>query len=81
VNLELANLINTIDKLAGISSEAITKKIIDRMKVFLGIKTMTFDNDQAFIEHEKIAKISTLKHILRDHIPQKIKEQLNIEMV
>ena len=56
VTVDRATLITTIDKLAGKSSEAVTQKIIERMKVFSGIKTMTFDNDQAFSQHEKIAK-------------------------
>ena len=61
ITVDRATLITTIDKLAGKSSEAVTQKIIERMKVFSGIKTMTFDNDQAFSQHEKIAKDLNIK--------------------
>ncbi len=45
----------------GKNSDVITQKIIDRLKIFPTIKTMTFDNDQAFSQHEKIAKALKIK--------------------
>jgi IS30 family transposase len=53
--------LTTINKLNGENSDVITQKIIDRMKIFPTFKTMTFDNDQAFSQHEKIAKALKIK--------------------
>ncbi len=61
ITVDRATLITTIDKLTGKNSEIITKKIILRMKRFPNTKTMTFDNDQAFSQHEKIAKALKIK--------------------
>jgi IS30 family transposase len=61
VTVDRATLITTIDKLTGKNSDTITKKIISRMKSFPRTKTMTFDNDQAFSQHEKIAKALEIK--------------------
>ncbi len=51
----------TIDKMEGKNATAITATIIKRMKKFPPLKTMTFDNDQAFTQHEKIAKELNVK--------------------
>jgi IS30 family transposase len=56
VTIDRSTLLTTIDKLKGKNSTVITKKIIQRMKRYERIKTITFDNDQAFSQHEKIAK-------------------------
>jgi IS30 family transposase len=61
VTVDRATLMTTIDKLTGKNSDIITKKIIHRMKRFPKTKTMTFDNDQAFSQHEKIAKALKIK--------------------
>lgn len=61
VTVDRATLITTIDKLSGKNSDTITKKIICRMKSFPRTKTMTFDNDLAFSQHEKIAKALKIK--------------------
>ena len=55
VIVDRASLITTIDKLKGKNSDIITRKIIKRMKKLPPLKTMTFDNDLAFYQHEKIA--------------------------
>ena len=54
-------MLTTIDKLNGKNSDVITQKIIDRLKKNPTIKPMTFDNDQAFSQHEKIAKELKIK--------------------
>jgi len=61
VTVDRATLITTIDKLSGKNSDSITQKIICRMKSFPRTKTMTFDNDLAFSQHEKIAKALKIK--------------------
>ena len=61
VCFDRATLKTTINKLKGKESGPITKKIIQRMKKFPQLKTMTFDNDQAFCQHEKIASALKLK--------------------
>jgi len=61
VTVDRATLMTTIDKLSSKNSETITKKIIQRMKRFPNTKTMTFDNDQAFSQHEKIAEALNIK--------------------
>jgi IS30 family transposase len=61
VTVDRATLITTIDKLNNKNSEIITNKIISRMQEFPPIKTMTFDNDKAFCQHEKIAQELELK--------------------
>lgn len=62
VTVDRATLITTIDKLESKNASIISDKIIERMKEKPLQRTMTFDNDQAFSQHEKIAtalKIST----------------------
>lgn len=61
VTIDRATLLTTINKLNGKNSDVITQIIIDRLKIFPTIKTMTFDNDQAFSQHEKIAKALKIK--------------------
>ena len=61
VTVDRATLMTTIDKLTGKNSDIITKKIIHRMRRFPKTRTMTFDNDQAFSQHEKIAKALKIK--------------------
>jgi IS30 family transposase len=61
VTVERSTLHTTIDKLEGKNATVITNKIITRMKKLPPIKTMTFDNDQAFTYHEKIAKELSIK--------------------
>ncbi len=56
VIIDRSTLLTTLDKLEGKDSKAITKKIIKRMKQYEQVKTITFDNDQAFSQHEKIAQ-------------------------
>lgn len=56
VTLDRSTLITTIDKLAGKDSTVITRKIIQRMCKYPTVKTITFDNDLAFSQHEKIAE-------------------------
>jgi transposase, IS30 family len=56
VTVERSTLHTTIDKLKGKNADVITNKIIKRMRQLPNIKTMTFDNDQAFTHHQKIAK-------------------------
>jgi transposase, IS30 family len=56
VTVERSTLHTTIDKLKGKNADVITHKIIKRMRQLPKIKTMTFDNDQAFTHHQKIAK-------------------------
>lgn len=45
-----------IQKLKTKNANDITSKIIKRMSRYKGLKTMTFDNDKAFTNHEEIAK-------------------------
>jgi transposase, IS30 family len=54
VMVDRATLLTTIDKLESKNSDIITEKIIERMQKISPLKTMTFDNDQAFCQHEKI---------------------------
>ncbi|SEA07769.1 Transposase and inactivated derivatives, IS30 family [Arachidicoccus rhizosphaerae] len=61
VTVDRATLKTTIDKLTGKDANKITKKLIKRMKRYPPIKTMTFDNDLAFSQHEEIAKALNVK--------------------
>ena len=61
VTVDRATLMSTIDKLADKNATQITKVLIKRMKKFPQLKTITFDNDQAFSQHEKIAKALNIK--------------------
>ena len=61
VTVDRSTLLTTINKLEGKSATPITRKLIARMKKLPKLKTMTFDNDQAFAQHQKIAKALSLK--------------------
>ena len=56
VTTDRATLKTTIDKLTGKDPHTVSKKLIKRLKQMPLIKTITFDNDQAFSHHEKIAE-------------------------
>lgn len=56
VTLDRASLKITIDKIETKNSGKIKALIVKRMKNNKDIKTMTFDNDQAFCQHEQIAE-------------------------
>lgn len=56
VTLDRASLLTTIDKIESKDSKQIKRLIIKRMHKNNNIKTMTFDNDQAFCLHEEIAQ-------------------------
>lgn len=61
VTTDRATLKSTIDYLDGKDPKIITKKIIRRGKKMPGLKTITFDNDQAFSMHQIIAKKLNVK--------------------
>lgn len=56
VTVDRATLKLTMDKLTTKNATEIRKQIIKRMKKLSPLKTMTFDNDMAFSQHELIAK-------------------------
>jgi IS30 family transposase len=56
VTLDRASLKTTINKIESKDSKKISALILKRMKDASYLKTMTFDNDQAFCMHEEIAK-------------------------
>ncbi len=55
VMLDRATLLTTINKIDSKKPEHIKKLILKRMKNNKHLKTMTFDNDQAFSLHQEIA--------------------------
>jgi IS30 family transposase len=61
VTTDRATIKTTIDKLKGKNAKEVKRKIINRMKKMAPIKTMTFDNDQAFSLHEEIANELNIK--------------------
>ncbi|MEO9003657.1 MAG: IS30 family transposase, partial [Ginsengibacter sp.] len=61
VTLDRATLVTTIDKIKSKDSKQIKKILIKRFKNKTHIKTMTFDNDQAFSLHEQLAKEMSVK--------------------
>jgi IS30 family transposase len=61
ITVDRATLTLTMDKLAGKNASEITKILLRRMKKLPQLKTMTFDNDQAFSQHERIAKALNIK--------------------
>ncbi len=61
VTIDRATLLTTIDKLEGKDSTVITNQIISRLNKYPEVKTITFDNDQAFSQHEKIAEVLNAK--------------------
>lgn len=60
VTVDRATLLTTIDKIESREAGAVADIIIERMKQYPPLKTMTFDNDMAFAQHEKIARALTL---------------------
>ena len=61
VMLDRATLITTIDKINSKKPKHIKKLILKRMKNNPYLKTMTFDNDQAFGLHQEIANELNIK--------------------
>lgn len=62
VTVDRATLFTTITKMKGKNANDITKTLIKRLKKFKSkIHTLTFDNDQAFSQHESIAKALNAK--------------------
>ena len=61
VTVDRSTLTITMNKLSGKNASEIAKIIIKRMKKLPQLKTMTFDNDLAFSQHEKIAKSLCIK--------------------
>ena len=61
VMLDRATLITTIDKISSKKPKHIKKLILKRMKNNQDLKTMTFDNDQAFGLHQEIANELNIK--------------------
>ncbi len=61
VILDRATLMTTIDKIDSKKPQHIKKLILKRMKNNKHLKTMTFDNDQAFGLHQEIAKELNIK--------------------
>ncbi len=61
VMLDRATLITTIDKISSKKPKHIKKLILKRMKNNSHLKTMTFDNDQAFGLHQEIADELNIK--------------------
>ena len=61
ITLDRASLLTTIDKITSKKPEHIKKLILKRMKDNKHLKTMTFDNDQAFGLHQEIAKVLNVK--------------------
>ncbi len=55
VTLDRATMITTIDKINSKKPKHIKRLILKRMKNNKHLKTMTFDNDQAFSLHQEIA--------------------------
>jgi IS30 family transposase len=61
VMLDRASLVTTIDKISSKKPKHIKKLILKRMKNNKHLKTMTFDNDQAFGLHQQIARELQIK--------------------
>ena len=59
--LDRATLVTTIDKINSKKPKLIKKLILKRMKNNKHLKTMTFDNDQAFGLHHEIAEELKIK--------------------
>lgn len=62
VTVDRCTLHTTLSRLKGKDANIITNKIIKKLKKYKAkIHTLTFDNDQAFSMHEKIAKALQVK--------------------
>lgn len=56
VIVDRATLKTTIDKLQSKDAHQAARKMLSRMKKMPPVRTITFDNDQAFSQHETLAK-------------------------
>ena len=61
VTLDRSTLITTIDKIKSKNPKHIKKLLMKRMQDNKHLKTITFDNDQAFSLHHEIAKELNVK--------------------
>lgn len=61
VTIDRASLVTTINKVNGRDSLQVKNKIIQRLKRYQNVKTITFDNDKAFALHQEIGKILNCK--------------------
>lgn len=61
ITTDRASLKTTIDKLTGKDAKLTKHSLLKRLRKMPKIKTLTFDNDQAFSLHEEIAQIMNLK--------------------
>ena len=61
VTLDRATMITTVDKINSKKPKHIKRLILKRMKNRPHLKTMTFDNDQAFSLHKEIAEALDIK--------------------
>jgi Transposase and inactivated derivatives, IS30 family len=61
VLVDRATPLTRIEKLKGNNADHIAQKIIKKLQQLPPIKTITFDNDQAFSTHKLIAKTYHLK--------------------
>jgi transposase, IS30 family len=61
VTLDRATMVTTIDKINSKKPKHIKRLILKRMKNNKHLKTMTFDNDQAFGLHQEIAEELNIK--------------------
>ena len=61
VTTDRATLVTTIQKLTGKDASQVQQKMIARLRKMPPLKTITFDNDQAFRYHEKVAKELNVK--------------------
>jgi IS30 family transposase len=71
VTIDRATLKTTIDKLKGKDSRQVCQIMIKRLRELPPIKTITFDNDQVFYFHEKIAeKLNAKTYFTRPYTSQ-----------
>ena len=61
VTLDRSTLITTIDKIKSRNPKHIKKLLMKRMQDNRHLKTITFDNDQAFSLHHEMAKELNVK--------------------
>jgi Transposase and inactivated derivatives, IS30 family len=61
VLVDRASLLTRIEKLKGNNADYIAQKVIKRLQQLPPIKTIPFDNDQAFSTHKLIAKTYHIK--------------------
>ena len=71
VTTDRATLKTTIDRMKGKDARQIARTLIKRMKRMPPVKTITFDNDQAFCLHESIGKkLSAKTYFTRPYTSQ-----------